>query len=218
MTYAGGCGGLAGNCSHCDAAGHKEHLKYFKHLFPNDVVPEHVTKCICGMTIKENCFIQCKDGLVIIGNECINRFIDKNEKGRKTCARCGDNHRNHKDNFCNSCRKEIKECEKKRKKTEAFMRNYKPQCIECSKIMQNALYEKCWDCYMKETSKLGPEWFCDCGKKKGKISYSTCWNCHNNHKKNDICSTCYDHPSGMYACEGIYIPCVDCGGGHGGEY
>ena len=220
MTYAGGCGGIAGKCNHCDATGTKAHQNYFKIIFPDDVVPEHVKKCICGIKIKENCYIQCEEGLIIVGNECINRFIQNSDKGRRTCGFCGDRHRNRKDNYCNTCRKKIEEerikKERIRKEKEQEMR-----CIMCNKMKKSDKYATCYSCYKHKLDNLGPEWFCNCGKKKGKSSYRTCWYCRNNsyqHSDNDIkCSMCQDHPSGMYACEGMYIQCVDCGGGCGGE-
>lgn len=93
-------------CGGDEAAG-PQHLNYFRTIFKND--PEQCvedypgTQCVCGHTIHRNFFICNKeeDEVLIIGSECINKFITK--KGR-TCEKCGDSHQNRKDNLCNRCR------------------------------------------------------------------------------------------------------------------
>lgn len=85
------------------------HLNYYR-MITNDPLPEHSKKCVCNHTIKENCYITDpnEELIVIIGNCCIKKFIDK--KGR-TCSRCKKPHNNRKDNYCNSCRN-AKKCRK----------------------------------------------------------------------------------------------------------
>tara|TARA_R110002110_G_scaffold68522_5_gene185443 strand:+ start:78 stop:497 length:420 start_codon:yes stop_codon:yes gene_type:complete len=93
-------------CGGDEAAG-LNHYNYFKTIFggePEACVEDYpAIKCICGHTIHRNFFICNKeeDELLIIGSECINKFITK--KGR-SCEKCGDPHRNRKDNLCNNCR------------------------------------------------------------------------------------------------------------------
>jgi hypothetical protein len=36
----------------------------------------------------------------VIGSECINKFLEK----RRTCSKCGEEHRNRIVNRCNDCR------------------------------------------------------------------------------------------------------------------
>ena len=63
-------------------------------------------KCVCGVSIKENCFIEDEDGeIIIIGNECINKFC---EISYRSCGNCGVKHQNRKDNYCNDCRLKLK--------------------------------------------------------------------------------------------------------------
>jgi len=79
------------------------HLNYY-HTVTNDPLPEKHTRCVCNHAIMENCYIcdPTEETIIIIGNCCIKKFIDK--RGR-TCANCGSSHRNIKDNFCGPCRK-----------------------------------------------------------------------------------------------------------------
>jgi len=78
------------------------HLNYYR-LITDDPLPEHEPKCVCNHNIKENCYIANPDEslMVVIGNCCIKKFIDK--KGR-TCSFCKKPHNNRKDNYCNTCR------------------------------------------------------------------------------------------------------------------
>ena len=56
----------------------------------------------CGVYIKENCFIEDENGeIVIIGNECINKFC---KISYRSCSNCEARHQNRKDNYCNDCR------------------------------------------------------------------------------------------------------------------
>ena len=156
FQYAGGCGGEG-----CDASGHIEHIRYYRKKFGFQDMPFHETSCICGQTIVENCYIQCPEGLVIVGNECINRFIEYDEKGRRVCEICGDRHRNNRDNLCNSCR-------------ETWL------CKKCKVKKRDPKFEHCYPCFVEKRSKLSEDWFCSCGKKKGKKSYFKCFTCSQN--------------------------------------
>jgi hypothetical protein len=84
--------------------GNKDHHLNYYRLITDDPLPEHEKKCVCKHTIKENCYISNPDEteLIVIGNCCIKKFIDK--KGR-TCSNCKHPHNNRKDNLCNTCRK-----------------------------------------------------------------------------------------------------------------
>ena len=83
------------------------HLNYYR-LITNDPLPEQFHKCVCNHTIKENCYITNPEEteLIIIGNCCIKKFIDK--KGR-TCSNCKAPHKKRKDNLCTDCRN-LKKC------------------------------------------------------------------------------------------------------------
>ena len=87
------CGGRTGR-----------HLNYFKLCFPNEELPDKVNECVCGHYIEENCYITNGDGILILGNHCIQKFI---EKSSRTCEDCGEPHKNRKDNRCHNCRKKV---------------------------------------------------------------------------------------------------------------
>jgi hypothetical protein len=80
-------------------------------------LPEYDNKCICGHFIQENCYITDGENILIWGNCCINRFI---EKSGRTCSNCNQSHRNRKNNLCNKCRdldmQEKKEQDKEKEK------------------------------------------------------------------------------------------------------
>jgi len=80
------------------------HKNYF-HLFwgKEYELPEHTNKCVCNHSIEENCYITNgnKEGVLILGNCCIKKFIPKS--GR-TCEICDEPHRNRVVNRCNDCR------------------------------------------------------------------------------------------------------------------
>lgn len=77
------------------------HLNYFNLSCPDDDVPELTGKCVCGHTIKENCYITNGEEILVLGNCCIKRFIPKCSR---TCETCGDPHKNRIVNRCNKCR------------------------------------------------------------------------------------------------------------------
>jgi len=92
--------------------GDKRHENYFFKCMPAASVPELVEECLCGHAIKENCYIT-KDfdinTILILGNCCIKKFIDKSSR---TCEICNRPHRNRSHNFCNDCKKDYIKCKK----------------------------------------------------------------------------------------------------------
>ncbi len=82
------------------------HYNYYNLLYPFRPLPILKDRCVCGMLIKENCFIEDEDGeIIIIGNECINKFC---KISYRSCGNCGVKHQNRKDNYCNDCRIKLK--------------------------------------------------------------------------------------------------------------
>jgi len=80
------------------------HKKYFELITKTTPItrPPHITHCICGHYIKENCYITDGNGnVLVLGNKCIKRFI---KKSGRTCETCGEPHKNRKVNKCNRCR------------------------------------------------------------------------------------------------------------------
>jgi hypothetical protein len=78
---------------------------YFKLVFGN-ATPPSATKCICGQDIIELCYICPKDDtslskIIIVGNECINKWSDFSIKGR-LCEVCNAEHHNRNFNLCNT--------------------------------------------------------------------------------------------------------------------
>lgn len=107
------------------------HLKYLK---LKDAALIHDDKCIfqkehkcmvCNANIGENCYISNpqNDDLLVIGNCCIKRFIDKDNQGR-TCRHCGDPHRNRTDDLCTPCRTEKRKKDKLKQKLLAKLSMY----------------------------------------------------------------------------------------------
>jgi hypothetical protein len=78
------------------------HLNYYNLICEKTSLPEYKNKCICGHTIKENCYITNGDIILTLGNCCIKKFLPKEKQGR-TCEKCGNPHRNRKYNKCNDC-------------------------------------------------------------------------------------------------------------------
>ena len=116
--------------------------------------PEYYTKCICGQTIKYNCYIIDEDfsHLLVIGNCCIKKFIPIKTR---TCENCGNPHKNRTDNYCNSCRSTLG---KKRKMS----------CDKCGENHRNKKINRCESC---RTGK------CDICYKDIEAKYHKCFNC-----------------------------------------
>lgn len=82
------------------------HLKYFDIRYSaGKQPPMHSSHCLCSHYIVENCYIEntITNLLVIVGNCCIKKFLNENNKNR-TCGICRTPHRNRKINLCSSCR------------------------------------------------------------------------------------------------------------------
>ena len=74
---------------------------FFEHKKPFSESPQRVSTCLCGHDIIENCYIY-KDGqILVVGNRCKKRFMDK---PYRTCNNCGDEHKNRIINLCSKCR------------------------------------------------------------------------------------------------------------------
>ena len=69
----------------------------FSHL----QTPEHTDRCVCDHFIQENCYITNDTDMIVVGNCCIKKFVNKS--GR-TCDKCGEPHKNRVVNRCNLCR------------------------------------------------------------------------------------------------------------------
>lgn len=80
----------------------RHHLSYAKLL---GIPPQpYQDRCVCGHSIKENCYIQNSKGEIrVLGNCCIKKFVPLENQGRN-CEVCGAKHRNYKDNLCSKCR------------------------------------------------------------------------------------------------------------------
>jgi hypothetical protein len=89
----------------------KRHLNYWCMLFGNQKLPCKHFECVCGIRIKENCFVMdsTKTKFVHMGNCCIKRFMPENKSGR-TCEICNESHRNRKYNLCNDCKTTNNKC------------------------------------------------------------------------------------------------------------
>jgi hypothetical protein len=128
-----------GNWKYC-GGNRGSHLKYYKLCFKNDDLPIHSDYCICEHFIEENCYITNGNEILILGNCCIKRFI---QKSSRTCDNCGIQHRNRKVNKCNDCRKYIcEECGEKCDKIKGI-------CKKCIKYMHY-----CYKCNNKYYSKI----------------------------------------------------------------
>jgi hypothetical protein len=113
---------------------YSSHANYFKMIYPNQPFPEYNEKCICGVHIIHNCYIECQDNIAILGRCCITRFF---KNCNRTCEICGVEHKTRNQNRCKDC---------KTKKEKPLFRN----CIVCGdKIEFKPRHTKCFDCYIK---------------------------------------------------------------------
>lgn len=85
-----------------------QHYNYWKIKFPNKPLPSYSEKCICGQSIKENCYIFNGKDIKILGSCCIERFIPNGIS--RTCSNCGESHNNRRDNLCSECRIDYLTC------------------------------------------------------------------------------------------------------------
>lgn len=151
-------------CPGSTKQGAKQNREHVCKLFTVDSLtePEHYTKCICGQTIKYNCYIVDDEfsHLLIIGNCCIKKFIPIKTR---TCENCGQPHKNRTDNYCNTCRKNLG---KKRKLS----------CDKCGTSHRNKKINRCDSCRYGK---------CDLCYKVIEPKYHKCFNCKYNIPEND---------------------------------
>ena len=80
------------------------HKNYFDLCFPMNNRPDKIQSCLCEHPIVENCYLSKDldyDTILIVGNCCIKKFIDKSSR---TCAHCNTPHTNRSLNYCNGCK------------------------------------------------------------------------------------------------------------------
>lgn len=128
------------NWTYCGGNKPGSRLRYFKLFFGHTDTPDHESKCVCGHTIKENCYITDRKEILVLGNCCIKKFMPKGKSGR-TCEDCGKPHRNRKDNKCHDCR-EIK-----------YNTPIENRCRKCD-IKCNSKYKYCYNCYLNYRNNL----------------------------------------------------------------
>jgi len=179
------CGGRTGS-----------HLNYFKLCHKGLELPTIQNHCVCGHSIKENCYITNDEQILVLGNCCIKKFVVKSSR---TCEKCGGAHKNRTVNKCNNCRyeKEIneekrnQEFEEIRRKSEQRLREYVEKerqqkinfensiCNECEQPFQNqGKFLICFSCRPK----------CECGNVKD-TRFEKCFTCSQQSKK-DVCIKC----------------------------
>lgn len=149
------------NWKYC-GGGSGRHHNYFKVLYPDDEIPSHARKCLCGAGINENCYITDGKKIIVLGNCCIKRFVPK---CTRTCEVCEQPHRNRKSNLCNDCKHESKYFNIYKKAEQ----KKKSQCEDCG--VETDGYKKCFKCFNK-----GKTFCVDCNKKTD--GYLRCYDCH----------------------------------------
>jgi hypothetical protein len=82
--------------------GTKRRTFYKRHFGEDAPFPALKQQCICGVEIKEQCWIEHKETkqLETIGNCCVKRFLPVGEARLLRCALCDAPHRNRKHNLC----------------------------------------------------------------------------------------------------------------------
>ena len=131
------------------------HRNYFDLCFSGDI-PEKVLECLCEHPIKDNCYLSKDfdyDSILIVGNCCIKKFIDKSSR---TCFHCDAPHKNRTMNYCNDCKEYIirgytKKCSscnslsKSLSKSNKCHRCSEGSCFECNKKI-DPKFKKCYSC------------------------------------------------------------------------
>ena len=97
-------------------------LRYFKLCCKGREMPKHEDYCVCGHAIKNNCYINHGEQILILGNCCVKKFIPQSSR---TCESCNKTHKNRIINKFNDCRKGF--------------------CDICG-IRVNEKYKKCFTC------------------------------------------------------------------------
>jgi hypothetical protein len=115
-----------------------QHFRYWEMILrqkPNLKKPSYQRKCICDHEIINNCYIINKeDNILVLGNCCIKKFV---EKSKRTCGWCGKEHRNRKYNLCNECK--VMACKICGDKKEASYYNH---CRKCSEEIRKRRFER----------------------------------------------------------------------------
>ena len=133
----------------------KTHLNYYKLVLGKDaVLPELTDRCVCGHMIKENCYIENGEEILVLGNCCIKKFVPMRTR---TCEDCNKPHKNRTINKCNECIKLIP----KRPRNHVV-------CKKCSAFTKNKKVMKC------DTCRYGK---CDVCDVTCNPDYKTCWGC-----------------------------------------
>lgn len=179
-------------------ANNPQHFRYWEMILqqrPNLKKPLYQHKCICDHEIMNNCYIINKyDNILVLGNCCIKKFI---EKSMRTCGWCGEEHRNRKYNLCNKCKvMACKNCGDKKEESyyrycrKCFMKDRESdeseekverkcngygECFDSNRMIK--LFECEYKCELKHCSDCNdsiPEWLKDCHN-------GFCYNCgHDN--------------------------------------
>lgn len=167
---------------YCGADTNDTTRNYWNLTSKNKQLPAKKYKCICGKNITNNYYITNDKDVLIICSNCNKNNIKHN---KKSCEKCGENHRNIKDNFCNACRKDrieyFDQCD--------LCKNYESFAIYNSIICDNCINEtklkanKCSNC--NKLRKLNKQNRCllECDK--------ICIICNNNSHTNNLCETHY---------------------------
>jgi hypothetical protein len=110
------------------------HKNYFDLCFPMNTKPEKKRYCLCDHFIKDNCYLSKDfdiDTILIVGNCCIKKFIDKSSR---TCEHCNAPHKNRSLNYCNTCKEYVK-------------RGYTEKCLSCNSLSRSlSKTNKCDTC------------------------------------------------------------------------
>ena len=95
------------------------HLNYYRLCEGKSVEPlDPQWECgMCGQDISENCYITDGSQILIVGNDCIRRFVNDSTRTRTAC---GKPNTNRADNYCTACRKERKGNAAQARKAQAY--------------------------------------------------------------------------------------------------
>jgi hypothetical protein len=203
FKYSGGDGNR--NCdSSYNSVRASSHLRYWRLTRGDEYFPVHRKQCICGMIISENCYIvdtRNKDLIVIVGNDCIDRFCSADKAGR-TCDKCGGAHRNSKYNLCNECKPQpgwikCEDCNEPCRKRDRLCETHKrlKQKNEMEQRRQSIATMSDTDTDTEEEI----ERKCACGKVLTG-SYKKCYNCYIGIDPNAThpCETCEKPVKGTF--------------------
>jgi len=125
-------------------------IEYFKKCYPEHDFLPYSKQCICGVNIKENCYITSPDmdynNIIIVGNCCYTKFIDNNFTD---CLICKNKHTNgitRNQGRCDNCKKIIKNIEQEYRKTMPDISdelNNITQAYNCIKLLNIAHNKDC---------------------------------------------------------------------------